>query len=108
MTKFKVGDRVKYISGEKGTILSLTSSYLPDTLLVQWDLTRRSTACHEKYLTIVEDALSEYYSGVSSTVRGPRDMDEKKCTCPIHDLMNNGCTCQGFKAETERKKKENT
>jgi hypothetical protein len=97
-TQFKIGDRVEYISGARGTVLSLTS-YLPDTLLIQWDLETHNQACHPRYLKLVAGEIGIIIgaeSGVSY---------QGKCTCPIHDLMNNGCKCGGYATEMERKNK---
>jgi hypothetical protein len=58
----------------------------------------------EQYLDILDAEPLELQPRKGYVKEAP---DGVKCTCPIHDLMRNGCTCQGFAAEQARKGETN-
>lgn len=103
---FKVGDRVMWdTKGLPADVVGISGS-----------------SCHIKisdshyavvdsmYLTLipstpdplhVPDHEVDFYEQLGKAIRGNEEKDsepfpkEKKCTCPIQDLMARGCTCKG-------------
>lgn len=75
---FKVGDRVRAVvnnCGFTGTVANSTSAMAT----VQEDGTGKSHVCYNYELTLLTDDTQPTYV--------------PKCTCDIHAIMRNGCSC---------------